>query len=239
MQKLAFLIPTTSRGRDWVHFEQSYLFEFTLKHFIKVNQENISIYIYLGIDKSDDLYNNEKILEKIKEYCRTVKVNLEIIIFDNIKAGHLTEMWNVLYKKAYEDGIDYFYQCGDDIVFNDEKWISECIKALKENNDIGVVGPKNVDDNRILTQSMVSRKHMEIFGYYFPPIIKNWYCDNWISDVYKPVYFKVLSDFSAFNNGGSERYQIVDDRPLFVDEVVKGKEIFNSYLESKNNFLKN
>ena len=26
-------------------------------------------------------------------------------------------MWNVLFKQAYDDGCDYFYQCGDDIEF--------------------------------------------------------------------------------------------------------------------------
>ncbi len=41
----------------------------------------------------------------------------------NIKKGHLTAMWNRLFKKAYQEGCDYFYQCGDDIQFLDKGWV--------------------------------------------------------------------------------------------------------------------
>ena len=28
----------------------------------------------------------------------------------NIKKGHLTVMWNVLFQKAYDEGCEYFFQ---------------------------------------------------------------------------------------------------------------------------------
>ena len=31
-------------------------------------------------------------------------------------------MWNILFKKAYNDNCDYFYQCGDDILFKTKGW---------------------------------------------------------------------------------------------------------------------
>ena len=39
---------------------------------------------------------------------------------------------------------------------------------------------------RIFTQSFVHRTHLEIFGFLYPPVFRNWYSDDWISEVYKP-----------------------------------------------------
>ena len=44
-----------------------------------------------------------------------------------------------------------------------------------------------------MTQSFVSRKHMEIFSVYFPPEIVNWCCDDWINFVYYPKYIYPLT----------------------------------------------
>ena len=102
-------------------------------------------------------------------------------------------MWNVLFKKAYEDGCDYFYQCGDDICFKTEGWVNDCIKTLIKNRNIGLTGPIN-NNSSILTQAFVSRKHMEIFGWFFPKEIKNWCCDDWYNMVYYPKYLYPLKE---------------------------------------------
>ena len=60
----------------------------------------------------------------------------------------------------------------------------------------------------IQTQSFVSRKHMEIFGFYFPPEIKNWYCDDWMTNVYSPKYFYMIHCFVK-NAGGTPRYEVI------------------------------
>ena len=60
----------------------------------------------------------------------------------------------------------------------------------------------------LLTQTFVSRKHMEIFGWYFPEEIINWYCDNWINAVYKPDHYFPLVEYHCGNEGGKERYFI-------------------------------
>ena len=67
-------------------------------------------------------------------------------------------MWNILFKKAYDDNYDYFYQCGDDIEFNNSKQIFDLsIENLKKKNNIGVSGPYTINGKRtILTQSFVS-----------------------------------------------------------------------------------
>ena len=139
--------------------------------------------------------------------------NNEFIVYNNneIPKGHHTIKWNVLFKKAYDDNYDYFYQCGDDIVFKTKGWINDSISMLRSKNNIGLTGPIN-NNNRILTQSFVSRKHMEIFGWYFPKEIKNWCCDDWYNMVYSPNYLYPLRNHYAGNNGGEPRYDINNDK---------------------------
>ena len=110
-----------------------------------------------------------------------------------------------------------------------------------ENNDIGVSGPVN-NNPRILTQSMVSRKHMEIFGYYFPEEIINWFCDDWINEVYKSInklFF--IKEHYCHNAGGQPRYQINNSnnynasnmmmRTICTNVVKRDVEKMNSYLD--------
>ena len=141
-------------------------------------------------------------------------MEIEFVYMTGIPKGHLTVMWNRLFQKAYDAEFDYFFQCGDDIEFKTTGWINACIDALVKSNGIGVAGPIN-NNPRILTQSFVSRKHMDLFGYYFPPEIINWCCDDWINDVYKAIgAFYPLSNHLCINVGGPPRYEINNDHTM-------------------------
>jgi len=145
-------------------------------------------------------------------------------------------MWNYLFEKALEDNNEYFYQCGDDIWFENKDWIKECIEKMKKQNNIGICGPVNPPNYRILTQTLVSRKHYEIFKCYFPVQIKNWWCDDWINYVYYPNYVTKLKNLNAVNIGGEPRYSKPDDtlnrkyRHICLKLVKKGKNLLNSYI---------
>jgi hypothetical protein len=129
-------------------------------------------------------------------------------------------MWNRACKKAYEEKCDYFFQCGDDIIFLDKGWANKSISQLQKNNNIGLTGPSDKlrwESNKcsriggkrfIMTQSFVSREHYNIFKFYFPEEIKNWYCDNFITNLYFPdLYYQI--DCFVTNSGGKPRYEII------------------------------
>ena len=213
--KIAFLIITTSNKRDnWVTIKDSYLYNMTLKTLL-LTQDKENLYkFYIGIDANDRIFDKKDQQEEIMRFRKAFpNIDFEFIVYDNnkIPKGHHTIMWNVLFKKAYDDNYDYFYQCGDDIVFRTKGWINDSIKMLKSKNNIGLTGPIN-NNNRILTQSFVSRKHMEIFGWYFPEEIKNWCCDDWYNMVYHPNYLYPLNNHFAENKGGAPRYDINNDK---------------------------
>jgi hypothetical protein len=106
---------------------------------------------------------------------------------------------------------------------------------MKKQNDIGICGPINPPNNRILTQTFVSRKHYEIFKCYFPKKIKNWWCDDWINYVYYPQHVKKLRDLTAINKGGEPRYTRLNSkendafRQLCLRLTISGKKRLKEY----------
>ena len=141
-------------------------------------------------------------------------------------------MWNILFQKAFDDGNDYFFQCGDDINFKTNNWVTSCIEVMAKHNDVGITGPIN-NNFRILTQCMVSRRHMEIFGFFFPEEIKNWCCDDWYNLVYQPDYFFPLRNHYCSNEGGNPRY-VVNNDDKFRDVAAFQNNVNKLRLETKN-----
>jgi hypothetical protein len=205
--KIGLLIPTTSRCRPhWKIIEDTYLYNLTISTFIKTRSIDHTYVFYIGVDKDDPIFTDIVEINKIRNYFPLL--NIEFIILEDVKKGHLTKMWNILFEIAYKDNCDYFYQCGDDINFKTNDWIDEAIHNLQNNNNIGLSGPIN-NNNQILTQCFVSRKHMEIFGWFFPENeIINWHCDDWYNMVYKPNNFFPLYNHYCSNEGGNPRYNI-------------------------------
>ena len=207
--KIAILIPSTSKDRKWEKFNDTYLIKHTLKTFLITYNQEHEYKFFIGIDKNDKIYDNETIKNQIIKFVSIMKnISIEFIYMENVTKGHLTVMWNILYDHALQQNYDYFFQCGDDIEFNTPNWVNDCISVLEKTNGIGVVGPIN-NNPRILTQSFVSRKHKELFGYYFPPEIINWFCDDWINEIYKKIgHFYPLVQHFCNNVGGQPRYEI-------------------------------
>lgn len=220
--KISMLIPCTSNGRpEWKSIKDTYLYNYTLKTFLITQDRENEYHFYIGYDNDDRLFsfeNEQNTIKKISNVFQNIHFHFIPL---TIKKGYVTKMWNVLYKKAYDDNCDYFFQCGDDINFKTKGWINDSISILKKNNNIGISGPIN-NNTRILTQAMFSRKHMEIFGFMFPEEIKNWCCDDWYNLLYKPNHFFPLTNHYCSNDGGNPRYNIDGDKRFLIKNT-RGK----------------
>ena len=222
--KIGILIPTTSHGRAWTSYKETYLYNIMLKSFLLTSDkkyedatslatsENIQYIFYIGLDKGDIILDHHETKTNINKLGQVfTNISFQYIYMTDITKGHLTVMWNRLFTKALADQCDYFYQCGDDIEFKTKGWVNACIKELKAHGDYGMTGPINNNPN-ILTQTFVSRKHYELFGYFFPPEIINWCCDDWINHVYRGLNaFFPLTNHLCENIGGKPRYVINND----------------------------
>jgi len=232
--KIGILIPSKSR-KEWVNIYDTLLYNNTIRTLLNTTHDTNYIVFYIGIDEDDKIWSNEenhKILLELKNYRKNI--DFKFFYMRNIAKGHLTRMWNKLFQHAYEDNCDYFYQCGDDIEFRTVNWLEDSIKILKSKGNLGLSGPVQYDINHFLTQSLVSRHHMRIFKYYFPNSIINWWCDNWICDIYRfGLYYPSNHSFKntcTLTNKATQRYTIVE-KPNFYDNLVReGRIKIQSYL---------
>lgn len=235
--KIGILIPSTSKGRDWKNIKETYLFKHTLKTFLITYDNEHKYKFYIGIDRNDRIYDNKEYIDEIQRFMSIMKnTEIEFIYMDNIPKGHLTIMWNKLFQKAYNEKCDYFFQCGDDIEFKTPGWINDCINIQKKFDNFVLTGPIDKNNTRLLTQSFVSRKHMEIFGYYFPPEIINWFCDDWINNIYKTIdRFDPLLNKYLINIGGRPRYNIdnktYSTKNEFNDIINKTRKLCNDMVK--------
>jgi len=219
MTKIGFLIPSTNRGLDCKSFKETPFYNLFLDSFLKTRSLDYEFKIYLVVDDDDPIYGNKNEMVAIKTFISSIEgLSIQFISSKDIERGHVTAMWNLAFEVAYNDECDYFYQIGDDIEIMDEGWEDVFIKQLNDLDDIGMAGPfdygrylwevnNKTRQKFILTQSFVGRSHYDIFGFYFNPRIKNWFCDDWITK----LYFKVERAFFTpqiriWNKGGAPRY---------------------------------
>ena len=227
--KVALIIPSTSKYRNWSSPDESLLYKM-INSFKQYTNDNFEYKLFIGYDYDDTFYNNT---DNITFY-ENQGIPIEFIQL-NVDKGHVTKMWNILATRAYNDGFDYLYACGDDIIFNNMGWMDECINLLLRNNNVGLTGPLTTNGNNyILTQCFVHRTHIDIFNFFYPEEITNWYCDNWINDLYSDLIYKLpIDNYSCSNSGGGERYTIVHCDGLIGNLVEKHKKLLNEYLQKK------
>ena len=232
--KIGILVPTSNNGKNWIKAEDTFLYNILIRSFLNTTNDFHEYIFYIGIDTDDKIWTKIENFKKLLD-LKNKRKNIEFKIYNmrDISKGHVTKMWNKLFKLAYDDNCHYFFQCGDDIEFK-SIWVDDAIKILLNNNNIGLTGPL-CNNSRILTQTFVSRKHMQIFGFFFPVNIKNWYCDDWINEIYKPNYYFPLINKFCVNKGGTPRYSRILDQVLVQKEIASkqvnlSKDLLSRYL---------
>ena len=55
MTKIALLIPSTTKGKDWKNIEDSFFYKIFIPSFIKIINDKYTYKIFLGYDQDDTL----------------------------------------------------------------------------------------------------------------------------------------------------------------------------------------
>lgn len=217
---IAFIIPTTSNRRDYQKCEDMDFFAILYDSFLKIAKRTKYKYsFYLGYDHDDKFYVNN--LDKIKDHFKSFnnEDQLFLIPMENLK-GKVGQIWNNLAFIAAENN-DFLYQIGDDIKLITPDWEDLFINYLASVNFIGAVGPNDINNPKLITQSFVHTTHLKLFNYYFPPEIENWYIDDWMNDIYPA---KKMISISVKNSGGPPRYTVKNDKANFEKILKRDKE---------------
>ena len=220
MTKIAVLIPSTTFKRDWNCITETYLWN-SIICFVNTSQKDYHYKFYIGVDKDDKIYSDKAQRSKIYDLFSTWdNCNIQFYPFEeNVPKGHVTLMWNYLYKKSIEEFNDYFWLAGDDIMYLNHGWLETCIANLKTTKGLGTAGCFNGNRN-IITQFLLTQTHYAIFGYAFPPQIRNWWCDDYLNELYFPNFLHI-SDHRCINAGGTPRYEVDYSAQQYYKNLVK------------------
>jgi len=225
--KVAFLVPTTSNKRDWKTAEETHLWELlcsSLEHYCPPHQ----IKLFVGYNEDDVVFSKEQ--ERLKFHAVFMKFEMEFFSMTDDTKGKPTHIWNLLGQEAVEQEYEYFKLLGDDIKMpNDNGWLGCFINKLRKNNNIGwSAGFSN--NNNIATQFLVHKNHYTIFGFFYPPEIPNWTCDDWMFQIYPEKYRTWLKSYPLSNMGGDPRYEIIYNEKFLKAIIKRYKPKLNSYL---------
>jgi hypothetical protein len=232
---IGIIIPTTSNKRNFKTAKDIDFFTILMPGFLSNCSNKYNYDFYLGIDHDDAFFLKEEknIIAHFKKITNG-KTNFSIRLekMYNLK-GKVGAIWSNLANTAVENNAEYLYQMGDDIKILTPNWEVTFINQLKKVNNIGVTGPMDINNKRLLTQSFVHKTHLKIFGKYYPEKIENWYIDDWISDVYKPDRYFMIKNIKVRNSGGPPRYNVVrHDKRDFQRLVNEGKVKKNSFVNN-------
>ena len=206
----AFLVPSTTRNTDWTSIEETHLHNILLRTLDK-HPPPVPISVFVGYDEDDPIYSNEE--ERLKLNAIYMRFRIIWIPFQP-DPGNVVAVWNGLMKVAMKHGFQWFKILGDDIRLpNDPSWLRVFQKAVVKQNYIGWAAGYSNNDN-IATQFLIHRTHWEIYEFVFPPLIKNWYCDDWMNETYPEKYKTWRKDYPLLNVGGLPRYNPKNDRKL-------------------------
>ena len=225
--EVAFLVPTTTHGRSWDSINDTLLHRVLLSS-LTTYTPHIPITFYFGYDEDDPILSSQE-ARLATDAIFGLKFKIVWVPFTADK-GNVTRIWNSLAVTAINDGFEYLMILGDDIRFpNDRDWLALFRKQLRYNNNIGwAAGWSNNDE--IATQFLIHKTHIDIFGFVFPPKIRNWWCDNWLNDVYPEKYKYWRKDYPLLNCGGEPRYIPNDHKKLCAALVKRHKPRLNRFI---------
>lgn len=173
---VSIILPVTSRGNNINQSNPSPSQLLLMKYFYPsflstIEPSKYKYRIYLGYAYDDPYLSNTSFLTSLKEQMNKVEVSFIVHIFTR-----LVDMYNILARKAYEDGSDYFITLNDDAIIQTKNWTSKMVKLLQKNpllHDFGSTGFVGVNNLTLLQFNFISRIHLDIFNqtFYTPVFI--------------------------------------------------------------------
>ena len=212
-----FLIPTTTKHTNWTVAEDTHLYRIFFRSLTQHRPDAIST-IYLGFDFDDKIYSLKSERDKFEKFGFKIKwIQHGAKMTPPTARGDVVSIWNHL--GSISDS-NYLMIIGDDILFpNDKNWLTLFKKMLLKNNNWGwSAGYSNND--KIATQFLIHRKHIDYFGWVYPPALKNWYCDDFMFQIYPEGLRGWRKDYPLLNCGGQPRY-IPENDKFLCDKLIK------------------
>jgi len=228
MTRIAFLVPATTHKRDWKDYTETDLYMFLMKSLEEHPPSGVEITILVGYDHDDTMYS---VAENRMRFNAVFPFTIKWYEYDGSYKGKPTWIWNSLGDIAVNQGFEWFKALGSDIIVpKDKGWIGKMINDLKKSKKVGLSAGDSGNPELPMTQFLIHKTHIQIFGWIFPPQIENWGCDNWIQEVYPEKYIHYSPHLKLLNLGGSPRYEIKFSRKYITALVKRHKPAVNRWI---------
>lgn len=160
--KLLVMCSSKSRPDKLINLIDSFIFN---------SSEDTELAIYV----SDD----DPLIEKYKEvfacYTPHNKIHFEIG-----KNKTMVEVLNYFSIEKYPD-VPYYQEMNDDHVIRTKNWDEKMIKGIEDKGGKGIVS--GFSDTTLSTALMISGNIVKTLGYFYPPIFKHLFVDNWVNEI--------------------------------------------------------
>jgi hypothetical protein len=230
--QIAVLIPVCSRNQQYTDVSSTPFVSRFLPSFKATYQpDKYSYTIFIGYD-DDDAFYAEHAGSLAAAAVNVCPIHTQVLT--GCQHAPATA-WNQLAATAMAaaDNFTYFFQVGDDVILERAGWTEYFIDRLTATAGVGVTGPCNwlnhsqrmaAGRSHVIENALVSRRHLEAFGTFFEPSIRNWYCDDWITRIYDGVNNQIAVQFPCRNTIIDCRYTI--EVPTGFDEkVARGRAV--------------
>uniref|UniRef100_A0A6C0B2T4 Glycosyltransferase 2-like domain-containing protein n=1 Tax=viral metagenome TaxID=1070528 RepID=A0A6C0B2T4_9ZZZZ len=190
---VVFIIPSSSRNMNFADADSCSLLKTLYSSLQKLDISNYKFII--GIDDDDEFY-----LKHINELKERLPKNFHFHFFNNFDKSYVCIV-NQLAAVAINDyGAEYLSVFADDLNVYSLDHINKFIDYFKNNGYICLGWAIDEGNERIATHPFLHKKHVELLGYFYPKEIKNWYCDDWATEVYTKLGKIIKSDKPVFAN---------------------------------------
>ncbi|CAM9636648.1 unnamed protein product, partial [Hapterophycus canaliculatus] len=183
-QTIAICVPMTSRGTVMESTYDSPVWTHAFSTFLSTidwHAPNYRFHWYFGFDVGDPIYDEPGATEHLKKQFMIQALkefqeqglsegDIRRLMYDNavrLSTSYFEDMQHApsyvvsgLVQEAYDDGYDYFYQINDDTLINTPGWADFFTETLRRNprgRNVGVTGPADTNNRRILTHAFVHR----------------------------------------------------------------------------------
>ena len=188
---VAILIPSTTRDIKHPSLNTLSLTTICIPSLKGSAESKFQYRVYIGTEDDDYL------VTQFDELRAMSTANMQMIPIAT-EGGNFNKIVNALAMRAFHDGAEYFTRINDDTRFITKNWTSVAVDKLRQfkPKNIGVVGPTcSEGKTAVMTHDMVHESHIQMFNFYYPPILDNWYIDDWITAVYMPNRSSKLSNW--------------------------------------------
>ena len=257
-QVVAVVLGATSFQVRFETLEANPLFTKLLPSLGKTVLADYEYWIYVGFDTGDLFYDDAARLRSLLKWFRRnlaaplrprgVEAKMVFLNYTNLlrKPG---PVFNFVAAAAVHDGADYIFRVNDDTEVETPGWAAKMAGELAgfRPANVGVVGPSGRHDASatrfMITHDFVHRTHLRIFETYYPPVLSDWWMDDWISHVYPGDKAKrlrgvvvvhhteVVANTHGTAPGDPVRYDVdFSHKPFLRSETSKGAKAIAGFL---------